>query len=329
VHRHPPTRPIYLLGESFGGIIALAVGARCPGLVDRIILVNPATSFENTLWPLIGPLIPNVPDQLYNSLPIALAPILGNPVNLLRAALDATPPDASAADRISAVLSGAAQLLAQLPLLSQLLPSDTLAWKLKLLEEGCVAVGTVLGSVPQRVLLIVGDQDMLIPSADEGARLQRALPRAHLRVERGRSHALLQEGGVDLVSIMREEGALVSTRRMSSPLKKRSAGAGFGSANPIELPTDTELRRYADRTTSFGRRLASPIFLSTSAQGELTLGLENIPGPEHDGPVLFVGNHQTLALDLGVLCEQILKEKGARMGLQSFGAGCPRHSSGG
>jgi len=50
--------------------------------------------------------------------------------------------------------------------------------------------------------------------------------------------------------------------------------------------------------------------LSTSAQGELTLGLENIPGPEHDGPVLFVGNHQTLALDLGVLCEQILKEKG-------------------
>ena len=35
-------------------------------------------------------------------------------------------------------------------------------------------------------------QDLLIPSATEGPRLQRALPRAQLRVEKGRSHALLQ-----------------------------------------------------------------------------------------------------------------------------------------
>lgn len=35
-------------------------------------------------------------------------------------------------------------------------------------------------------------QDLLIPSAREGPRLQRALPRAQLRVEKGRSHALLQ-----------------------------------------------------------------------------------------------------------------------------------------
>lgn len=35
---HPPERPIYLLGESFGGILAVAVAAECPGLVDRIVL---------------------------------------------------------------------------------------------------------------------------------------------------------------------------------------------------------------------------------------------------------------------------------------------------
>ena len=38
----------------------------------------------------------------------------------------------------------------------------------------------------------MGDQDLLIPSKEEGPRLKRALPRAQLRVERGRSHALLQ-----------------------------------------------------------------------------------------------------------------------------------------
>lgn len=61
---HPPTRPVYLLGESFGGVLALAVGARCPGLVDRLVLINPATSFEDSLWPLLGPILPQASSLL-------------------------------------------------------------------------------------------------------------------------------------------------------------------------------------------------------------------------------------------------------------------------
>lgn len=47
---------------------------------------------------------------------------------------------------------------------------------------------------PVRLLLPaqVGDGDILIPSAEEGPRLARALPRASLRVMKGHSHALLQ-----------------------------------------------------------------------------------------------------------------------------------------
>lgn len=56
-------------------------------------------------------------------------------------------------------------------------------------------------------------QDLLIPSAEEGPRLQKALPRAQLRVERGRSHALLQEGGVDLAALLAAEGFYVQVRR--------------------------------------------------------------------------------------------------------------------
>ena len=306
---HPPTRPVYLLGESFGGVLALGVAEKVPELVDRLVLVNPATSFEDSLWPLLGPLLPQIPSQAYQALPIALAPVLGNPINLLAAALDGTSADASVGNRLTAVVQGAAQLLSQLPLLAELLPPDTLSWKLNLLKEGCAAVGPRLGSVPQRVLLIVGDQDLLINSKEEGPRLQKELPRAHLRVERGRSHALLQEGGVDLIAILEEEGALVSKRRMSAPLKKRAKGGGYGSAAPIELPTDVELKRYAERTTAFGRRLASPVFMSTDMSGTIGLGLGNVPTPG-DGPVLYVGNHQTLALDLGVLCEELLSKRG-------------------
>lgn len=46
--------------------------------------------------------------------------------------------------------------------------------------------------VPQRVLLLVGNQDAMIPSGQEGPRLRRALPRCRLVNLRGRSHAMLQ-----------------------------------------------------------------------------------------------------------------------------------------
>lgn len=34
-------RPVYLLGESFGGLVALELARRCGNKVDRIVLVNP------------------------------------------------------------------------------------------------------------------------------------------------------------------------------------------------------------------------------------------------------------------------------------------------
>ena len=64
----------------------------------------------------------------------------------------------------------------------------------------------------------------------------------------------------------------------------------------------------AERTTALARRLSSPVFISTSPDdGSRALGLGHIPTSR---PLLFVGNHQTLALDLGMLCEQLLRERG-------------------
>ena len=53
---------------------------------------------------------------------------------------------------------------------------------------------------------------------------------------------------------------------------------------------------YAEQATAFGRRLASPVFISTAPGGARCLGLSQIPVGR---PLLLVGNHQTLALDLG------------------------------
>lgn len=72
VLQQPPERPVYLLGESFGCVLSLAVATKRPALVDRIVLVNPATSFEQSVWSQIGPLLPSIPRVCSNSLPAQL-----------------------------------------------------------------------------------------------------------------------------------------------------------------------------------------------------------------------------------------------------------------
>ncbi len=66
-----------------------------------------------------------------------------------------------------------------------------------------------------------------------------------------RSHALLQEAGINLVDIMKEQGFYVRERKMSAPANKRGRNS-FGEAAPIELPTAQELATYADK---YGPRL--------------------------------------------------------------------------
>lgn len=72
------------------------------------------------------------------------------------------------------------------------------------------------------------------------------VPGSFPQVLKGRSHALLQEAGVDLSAIVREEGFYVTHRQMSSPLAKRGRET-FGAAAPIELPTIPELDRFAEQ----------------------------------------------------------------------------------
>jgi len=41
---------VVLIGESFGGVLALDVSSRLPGIVSKMVLINPATCFPRTNW---------------------------------------------------------------------------------------------------------------------------------------------------------------------------------------------------------------------------------------------------------------------------------------
>ena len=82
----------------------------------------------------------------------------------------------------AALAQGITNLLPQLGALSVILPPDTLAWKLRMLDTGNQFIKDRLKSVSQRVLLLVGDGDLLLPSGNEGKRLARELPRCVSKV---------------------------------------------------------------------------------------------------------------------------------------------------
>merc|ERR1719163_620921 len=62
------------------------------------------------------------------------------------------------------------------------------------------------------------------------------------------------------------------------------------------------------------RNFYSPVFYSwDAAQERVIRGLEGIPDKVEGQPVLFIGNHQTLSLDLGLLVSQVYQDKGILM----------------
>ncbi|XP_004304715.1 PREDICTED: acyltransferase-like protein At1g54570, chloroplastic-like, partial [Fragaria vesca subsp. vesca] len=72
-HASSPNKPIYLVGDSFGGCLSLAVAARNPTIDLVLILVNPATSMERSQLLPLFPILEALPDELHIGVPYLLS----------------------------------------------------------------------------------------------------------------------------------------------------------------------------------------------------------------------------------------------------------------
>jgi pimeloyl-ACP methyl ester carboxylesterase len=79
-NQRSPGKPIYLVGESLGACIALAVAACNPDIDLVLILSNPATSFGHSSLQHLAPLVKALPDQLNLAFPSVLSLIPGGPL---------------------------------------------------------------------------------------------------------------------------------------------------------------------------------------------------------------------------------------------------------
>lgn len=180
-------RPVYLCGESFGGCLAIKVALRSPELFERIILVNPASSFRRRTWV-------NWASQMTYLMPAWFYPF------------------------------GALGLLPFLASLGRILPSDrrdllhtmqsvppqTVLWRLSLIREFDVS-DTQLNQLKQPVLVLASVLDRLLPSVAEARHLVKVLPQAEMVILPYSGHACLLEADIKLNEIMQAHHFLEST----------------------------------------------------------------------------------------------------------------------
>lgn len=237
-------RPVYIAGESFGGVLALRVateGSSPPKNLRGLVLVNPATSagraWPAALFPLfdaVSSLPSGLSDATYEAL---LVPILGvtagNPLRMgARDEDKGLPPlfrDAAAIIRMS-------QNLPNLLELPKALPLPNLALRLRqLVDEAEALDAATLRRLKLPVQLLASSDDKILPSSDECRRLARLMPAAQLTPLEGSGHAPLLEAEVDLASLIRSSGVLSRT----APPPQDWVG-GFVPPSPEAIANATE-----------------------------------------------------------------------------------------
>jgi pimeloyl-ACP methyl ester carboxylesterase len=181
-----PQRPVYLCGESFGGCLALKVLIQAPKLFEKIILINPASSFHQVPWLNLGSLLfPFTPDIFYDYSAYLTLPFL---VHLNRISSQARQ------ELVDTIKSA---------------PKQTAQQRLTMMRNFTLDE-TRLKQVTQPVLLIGSQEDRILPSVQEAKHLAQVFPQATVVTLPHSGHACLVEENINLYQIMEANNFVTS-----------------------------------------------------------------------------------------------------------------------
>ncbi|XP_061945218.1 phytyl ester synthase 1, chloroplastic-like [Populus nigra] len=289
-HARNPNKPIYLVGESIGGCLAIAVAARNPKVDLVVILANPATSFGRSKLQPFLPILEAAPNQLHNGFLCLLSLLTGNPVKMAMVGVEDRLPSRL---KIGKLYQNLMALLHNLSVVADIIPKDTLVWKMKLLRSAADYANTCLHNVKAEVLLLASEKDRLLPSRDEALRLKSLLQNCTVRNFKGNGHAILLEDGVGLLT------AIKGTSKY-----RRSKRIDFVS--DYLPPSTSEFKSFFEEAYGLLLYAAGSTMFSTLEDGKIVKGLAGVP---NEGPVLLVGYHMLMAFDIYPLGEGFLREK--------------------
>uniref|UniRef100_A0A6M2EXX2 Acyltransferase n=1 Tax=Populus davidiana TaxID=266767 RepID=A0A6M2EXX2_9ROSI len=176
--------------------------------------------------------------------------------------------------------------------LADIIPKDTLLWKLKLLKSAAAYANSRLHSVKAEVLVLSSGKDQMLPSGDESQRLKSSLKNCIVRHFKENGHTILLEDGVNLLTIIKGTSKYRRSRRLDF-------------VSNYVPPSMSEFERGFEKIGLLQTASSAAMF-STLDDGNIVRGLGGVP---NEGPVLLVGYHMLLGLELSSLVEAFLREK--------------------
>lgn len=211
-------RPIYLAGESFGGIVAAEVALTLlkeqKDDVDLkgLVLINPATCYDRSSLASRGPAVANMPGLAYPFGLMQLLPLFADAFSfeqlLLILQAKALPSVIDTPAREAYMGRVAFSLPTKLEYMSQ----GTLKWRLEQwLEVGCARIESRLFEFMDLpglkntfgTLIIAGENDLTLPSIAEAERLVNLLPNSQVHVVERAGHASTCGSRMDMTAVLR------------------------------------------------------------------------------------------------------------------------------
>jgi pimeloyl-ACP methyl ester carboxylesterase len=199
-------REVYLMGESFGGIVALSMGMddSDPALMpDRIILVNAASCFDRTPLGKASPWLVKLPEPFFT---LAVFPVVFLMFdadmfrNMGKAVVHGHVPGIIRGEDRQAFVKRVFPKVMQ----KMQLRSDDLKWRIKnWVLPGCHEVNPKLKDVKVPVLAVAGTSDLLLPSLEEALKFKDEIPQCTLRLVEGAGHAGVLDQRADLLEMIR------------------------------------------------------------------------------------------------------------------------------
>lgn len=220
VSRQPPRRKIFIVGESFGAILALLVSiaiqreeARNDFVLRGLTLINAATCYDRSRLSVEGPKVSEMNDWFYPLGVVSrLLPLFTDRYSMaqLLQILQGKALPSVIDDPCKEAYMG--RVAFSLPKVLSFMPRETLQWRLtKWLDVGCKRFGTktppnqknLVNLNNVRTLVIAGEIDVALPSIAEAERLANIIPNSVIHVVDGAGHASSCGARVDLTALFR------------------------------------------------------------------------------------------------------------------------------
>ncbi len=251
-------RPIYIAGESFGGILASDITFTIlteqikrndpdASIVDLqgLVLINPATCYDRSQLATAGPPVAKTPFPFYLlALFSKLVPLFTDEfsVEQLFLILRAKALPSVIDNPLREAYMGRVAL--SLPTKLEFMPPSTLDWRLnEWLQAGCAALSDLsFAAFPNfRSLIVVGEKDKTLPSIDEAERLANRVTnptKTKIHVVDGAGHASTCGSRLDLAAVIRNSFPELQTTRGGTRWRKGKRSQSSNTGGDMSAESD-------------------------------------------------------------------------------------------